>query len=71
MKKLFIVAVLLIACMAGLGFYQGWIHLSANSTDQNASATITVDQVKIRADEGKAKDKIGELGQKTKEKTGR
>jgi predicted negative regulator of RcsB-dependent stress response len=69
MKTLFGVIVLLLVVIAGLGFYRGWFHLSTNSTGQKSSATVTVDRDKIKADEGKVKEKVGELGQKTKEKT--
>ncbi len=58
MKTLFGVVVLLLVGIACLGFYRGWFHFSTNSTDQKSSATITVDQDKIRADEGKAKEKF-------------
>ena len=70
MKTLFGVVVLLLVGIVGLGFYQGWFHFSTNRTDHTSSATITVDQNKIRADEGKAKERIEEFGQKAKEKTG-
>jgi predicted negative regulator of RcsB-dependent stress response len=69
MKTLFGVIVLLLVGIAALGFYRGWFHLSTNSTDHNSSATFTVDQKKLQADEGKARDKLEELGQKAKEKT--
>lgn len=70
MKNLFGVVVLLLICIVCLGFYQGWFHFSTNSTGQKSSATVTVDKDKIQADEVKVKEKIGELGQKAKEKTG-
>jgi predicted negative regulator of RcsB-dependent stress response len=64
------VAVLFLVGIVGVGFYQGWFNFSTNSTDQGSSATITVDQNKIRADEGKAKEKVEEFGQKVKGKIG-
>lgn len=70
MKTLVFVVVLLLAGIAGLGFYQGWFHFSTNSTNQGSSATITVDQDKIHADEQKAKDEMRAFGQAAKEKTG-
>ena len=70
MKALFGVILLLLACIVGLGFYQGWFHIATHNTDQKSSASITVDKDKIRADEGKAKEKVEEFGQKAKEKTG-
>ena len=68
MRALFGLVVLLLVGMVGLGFYQGWFHFSTNSTDQGSSATITLDQSKIRADEGRAKDKVRSFGQEAKEK---
>ena len=66
MRFLLVLAVLLLVGVAGLGFYQGWFHLSTNSTDQKPSATITVDKDKIHADEEMAKEKVEGLGQKAK-----
>jgi hypothetical protein len=67
MKTLLFVAVVLLAGIAAVGFYQGWFRLSTNSADQKPSATITVDKEKIHADEEKAKDKMQGLGHKMKE----
>ena len=69
MKTLVFVVVLLVAGIVGLGFYQGWFHFSTNSADHKSSATITVDQDKIHADEQKAKDEMQAFGQAAKEKT--
>ena len=70
MRALFFVAVLLLAAVAGLGFYRGWFRLSTDSTDHKPSATITVNKGKINADEAKAKEKLQGLEQKVKAKTG-
>jgi hypothetical protein len=70
MGKLLVVAILLLVAIAGVGFYQGWFHLSTDSTDRKPSATITIDQDKIKADEEKAKEKLHDLGQKVKQRTG-
>jgi predicted negative regulator of RcsB-dependent stress response len=69
MKLLVIVVVLLAAGVVVLGFYQGWFHFSADSTDQKSSATITVDQDKFQKDEEKAKEKFQDFGHKVKEET--
>jgi hypothetical protein len=66
MKPLLIVVVLLLVGIAGLGFYQGWFHLSTSRTDQKSNATITVDKDKIHADEAMAKEKVQDLGHKAK-----
>ncbi len=64
MKALFGAILLLLACIIGLGFYQGWFHITTHNTDQKSSASIIVDKDKIRADEGKAKEKVEEFGTK-------
>lgn len=70
MKALLNLIVLLVIAIVAVGFYQGWFHLSTGSTDNTSSATVTVDQDKIRADEAKAREKMEEFGEKAKEKTG-
>ena len=70
MRTLFGLLVVLLVGIAALGFYRGWFHFSTASADQKSSVTITVDQEKLHADEGKAREKMEELGQKAKEKTG-
>ena len=49
MKRLLIVLVLLAACFAGLGYYQGWF-------------TVAVDNDKFQADEKKAVEKVKNIG---------
>jgi len=66
MRTLLGLVFLLLIGLVGVGFYQGWFHFSTMSTDQTSSATITVDQDKLRADEGKAREKMEGFGQKTK-----
>ncbi|MGA2033275.1 MAG: hypothetical protein ABSG68_13535 [Thermoguttaceae bacterium] len=70
MRTLFVVAVVLLVCIAGLGFYRGWFGLSTDNTDHKPSATFTMDKDKIHADEDIARDKVQGLGRKVKEKTG-
>jgi uncharacterized protein (UPF0333 family) len=67
MRFLFSVAVLLLAVIVCVGFYQGWFHVSSSSVGDTSSATISVDKDKIHADEQKAKDKVSSFGQKAKE----
>ncbi|HLA83297.1 MAG TPA: hypothetical protein VJL29_00770 [Thermoguttaceae bacterium] len=68
MKTLTFVLALLLVGVAGLGFYRGWFTIVTDNTDQQSSATITVDKDRIHADEQKAKDKAQSLGQETKDK---
>jgi hypothetical protein len=69
MKGFLLVCVMLVACVVGLGFYQGWFHLSTDSADDKSNVTLTVDQDKFKKDEEKAKEKIQDLGHQVKEKT--
>jgi hypothetical protein len=66
MRTLFGVVVLLLVCIAGLGFYRGWFQLSTDTATQRPSATITVDKDKIHTDEQKAKDEMHGFGQAAK-----
>jgi hypothetical protein len=66
MKALFTVAVVLLICIAGVGFYRGWFSFSTENTDQKPSATFTMDKDKIHADE----EKVQKFGHETKEKLG-
>jgi predicted negative regulator of RcsB-dependent stress response len=70
MNRLLGVLVLLLAVIVGLGFYQGWFHMSTENKDDKSNVTFTVDQDKIHKDEEKAKEKVQDFGQKVKEKTG-
>ena len=69
MKTVFGLVVVLLVGIAALGFYRGWFHFSTNSAGQKSSATFTVDQDKLHADEGKARDAVETFGHKAKEKT--
>jgi len=69
MKGFMFVCVLLVAGIVGLGFYQGWFHLSTDSADDKSNVTFTMDQDKFKKDEEKAKEKIQDLGHQVKEKT--
>ncbi len=70
MRRLFVLFVLLLVGIAGLGFYQGWFQLSSENGDRKSSVTFSVDENMIQKDEERAKEKINDLGHKVKEKTG-
>ena len=69
MRKLLFAAMLLIAGIAGAGFYRGWFQYSSDSSDHKSNATITMDKDKILADEQKGKEKMKDFGRELK-KTG-
>jgi hypothetical protein len=54
--------VLMVAVVAGLGFYLGWFHLSSGSDHGNAHITVSVDKDQIQKDKDKAVDKVQDLG---------
>lgn len=62
------VFLLVAVAVAGLGFYQGWFHVSTTGADGKPSATITVDQDKIKADKEAAKEKVKDLEEKGNQK---
>ena len=70
MRSLMFVVVFLVVGIAGFGYYRGWFAVSTNSTDQQPSATITVDKNKFHEDEQKARDGIQGYGQEAKKKIG-
>lgn len=57
MSRLLIVFVLIVAVIAGLGFYRGWFRFSSNSDTNIANVTVSVDKDQIQKDMGKAEDK--------------
>jgi hypothetical protein len=68
MRNLIVGLVLLLAIVAGVGYYRGWFQVSTGGT--GGHPTITVDQEIIRADEEKAKKNVQEFGKKVGEQTG-
>ncbi len=70
MARLLMVIIVLIAIVAAVGFYQGWIHLSSssNNTDDTSAVTLTVDKAKLHKDEKLAKDKVEAVGNQVKDK---
>jgi cell division protein FtsX len=70
MRGFFIVLVVLVAAVIGVGFYQGWFAFSSDTAGSKTNVTVTVDKEKIEQDKEKATEKVQELGQKAKEQTG-
>jgi len=66
MIRVLLVLVLIVAVVAGLGFYMGWFHFSSGSDDNNAHVTVSVDKGQIQEDRDKAVDKVQDLGQQAK-----
>jgi len=63
MARMLLVLALIVAVVAGLGYYRGWFHFSSGSDDQKAIVTVSVDKDQIQEDKDKAVDKVQNLGQ--------
>ncbi len=68
MRRLLIVLVLVVAGIAGLGFYQGWLRLATGEEGAKAGLPVTVDREKFEQDKVKVQEKLQELEQQVKEK---
>jgi hypothetical protein len=63
MRFLFVL-VLLVACVAGVGIYRGWFHLTSDRGADKSTVTVTVDKDKIRQDKNDAQKKVQDLKEK-------
>jgi lipopolysaccharide biosynthesis regulator YciM len=68
MARMLLVLVLIVAVVAGLGFYMGWFHFSSGSDGNSAHITVSMDKGQIQKDKDKAVDKVQDLGHQEKEK---
>ena len=68
MKRLIFVFLLMVACVAGLGFYRGWFRMESGSTSDTGQIKLTVDKDKIHEDEKKAEGKVQKLEHKVTDK---
>ena len=67
MVRMLLAIALIVAVVAGLGFYTGWFHFSSGSDDNSAHLTVSVDKDQIQKDKDKAVDKVQDLGQQAKD----
>jgi len=63
MARMLLALVLIVAVVAGLGFYMGWFHFSSGSDGNSGHVTVSVDKDQIQKDTDKAVDKVQDLGQ--------
>ena len=64
MRSLISVLVVLILCVAVVGFWRGWFTLSGPTRDGDGNKVnieLSVDPAKVEADAAQAKDKASEL----------
>ncbi len=70
MKRLFLVAVLMLAGIACLAYYRGWFAFSTAESDHAVDVTISVDREKIHEDEEKLKESAHRVGNKMTTESG-
>jgi hypothetical protein len=68
MVRILFVIVLILAIVAGIGYYRGWLHVSSNSDNNNTQVTVSVDKDRMQEDKDKAVNKVEDLGQQAKDK---
>jgi hypothetical protein len=59
---------LIVAGIAGLGYYRGWFNFSSDSNNNKPNITMSVDKDKIREDKDKTVEEVQSLGQRAKDK---
>lgn len=68
MKPVFLVLVVVVVGIVGLGFYQGWFHIGSDKADGKSNVTLTVDKDKFQEDRKTAQEKVQEVGRQLKDK---
>ena len=64
MNRLFAFLIVLVICVAGIGFYRSWFTVSRQSPDAEShkvDINVTVDPDKVKADAEIVKEKAAEL----------
>ena len=70
MNKFFLMLVLLLICVAGIGFYRGWFSMSTQNDEPDGHTVdvkLTVDTDKVKADVTTVKEKAEELTEGAKD----
>ena len=66
MRKLLGTLVIVVAVIAGFGFYRGWFSISKDDRPEETNVQLTIDKDKIRQDTDEAARLAGELGESVK-----
>jgi cell division protein FtsX len=64
MNRLFAFLIVLVICVAGVGFYRSWFTVSSqnsNAESHKVNINMTVDPDKVKADAETVKEKAAEL----------
>ena len=64
MIRLLGVMVLLVALVAGIGYYRGWFHTQSQGANGQDTVTVTVDKDKINQDKTSAEQQVQDLTHK-------
>ena len=56
--------VVLLAVIAGIGYYRGWFHAGSTDTNGQQTVTVTVDKDKLDQDKASAQQEVQDLGHK-------
>jgi hypothetical protein len=59
--RFWIVLVLIVACLVGVGFYRGWFHLTSDRSGDKSSITVTVDKDKMQQDKADGQKKVQDM----------
>ena len=70
MRRLFIVLVLLIVGVLGLGYCREWLKVTTSSDSKTININVVVDKEKMQEDEEKAKEKLRQVGGQIRDKAG-
>jgi len=65
--RVLIIFVLILACVAGVGIYRGWFHVTSDRAADKSNVTLTVDKGKIQEDKQKAVGKVQDMGHQAKD----
>jgi hypothetical protein len=64
MLRFFGTLVVVLAIVAGIGFYEGWFHASSSDTNGHDTVKLTVDKDKIDQDKASAQQQVQDLAHK-------
>jgi hypothetical protein len=56
--------VVLLALLAGIGYYRGWFHAESHDSNGHGTVTMTVDKDKLNQDTTSVRQEVRDLGHK-------
>jgi hypothetical protein len=68
MKRFGIFLVVLVVCVAGVGFYRGWFLVASDKSDDKHNVTFSADSSKMKDDEKKVVEKVEGMEHRVKDK---